>query len=137
MLEWRRILSDPKRRITLICIPLVCLFLFFYQKCSGDFGALVTESAQYRQLLESYGQSTPAQIVEDLSGRWDISANEQQLLAQAEHLRDYVALHELIHFIHHDHGPGFYEKMDVLMPDWRQRRGQLKAFAPILIEKTE
>ena len=54
-----------------------------------------------------------------------------------EHLRDYVALHELIHFIHHDHGPGFYEKMDVLMPDWRQRRGQLKAFAPILIEKTE
>jgi len=54
-----------------------------------------------------------------------------------EHLRDYVALHELIHFIHHDHGPGFYEKMDVLMPDWRQRRGQLKAFAPILIGKTE
>ena len=54
-----------------------------------------------------------------------------------EHLRDYVALHELIHFIHHDHGPGFYEKMDALMPDWRQRRGQLKAFTPILIGKTE
>lgn len=46
-----------------------------------------------------------------------------------EHLRDYVALHELVHFIHHDHGPGFYAVMDELMPDWRKRRAELKGYA--------
>lgn len=33
-----------------------------------------------------------------------------------ETLRDYVALHELVHFVHPDHGPGFYGLMDRLMP---------------------
>lgn len=41
-------------------------------------------------------------------------------------LQDYVALHELVHFIHHNHGTGFYAVMDMLMPDWKQRRGALK-----------
>jgi len=45
-----------------------------------------------------------------------------------EGLQDYVALHELVHFIHHDHGSGFYAVMDALMPDWKQRRGMLKTY---------
>ncbi len=49
-----------------------------------------------------------------------------------EELRDYVALHELIHFLHHDHGPGFYAAMDALMPDWRQRRKALKGYGAAL-----
>lgn len=49
-----------------------------------------------------------------------------------ERLRDYVALHELVHFLHHDHGPGFYQKMDALMPDWRQRWKELKSCAAAL-----
>ena len=49
-----------------------------------------------------------------------------------EHLRDYVALHELVHFLHHDHGPGFYAVMDGLMPDWRARRKELKTYGAAL-----
>ena len=49
-----------------------------------------------------------------------------------ERLRDYVALHELVHFLHHDHGPGFYAVMDALMPDWRVRRKELKAYGGVL-----
>lgn len=49
-----------------------------------------------------------------------------------EELRDYVALHELIHFLHHDHGPGFYARMDALMPDWRRRRKALKGYGGAL-----
>ncbi len=45
-----------------------------------------------------------------------------------EELQDYVALHELVHFIHPDHGPGFYAAMDRLMPDWKQRRKALKKY---------
>ena len=54
-----------------------------------------------------------------------------------EGLRDYVALHELVHFLHHDHGPGFYARMDALMPDWRQRRGELKRWGGALEGETE
>lgn len=43
-------------------------------------------------------------------------------------LQDYVALHELVHFLHPNHGPGFYGVMDMLMPDWKERRAQLKAY---------
>ena len=49
-----------------------------------------------------------------------------------EEMRDYVALHELVHFLHHDHGPGFYGTMDALMPDWRSRRKALKGYGAAL-----
>lgn len=45
-----------------------------------------------------------------------------------EELQDYVALHELVHFLRPDHGPGFYAVMDRLMPDWKQRRKALKNY---------
>ena len=47
-------------------------------------------------------------------------------------LRDYVALHELVHFLHHAHGAGFYAKMDALMPDWRVRRKELRRYGGAL-----
>ena len=50
-----------------------------------------------------------------------------------EELRDYVALHELVHFLHHDHGSGFYACMDALMPDWRERRKALRRYGAALV----
>ena len=47
-------------------------------------------------------------------------------------LQDYVALHELVHFLHHDHQAGFHSVMDALMPDWRERRQALKPYAAAL-----
>ena len=47
-------------------------------------------------------------------------------------LRDYVALHELVHFLHHDHQAGFYAVMDALMPDWRRRRAELNRYTAAL-----
>ena len=39
-----------------------------------------------------------------------------------EHLRDYVALHELVHFLHPNHGPGFYALLERYLPDWKERK---------------
>ena len=89
MNEWRRIFSDRKRRIAMFCIPVICLALFFYQTCDGDFGALVRDAQDYRALLETYSGSTPAEIVEAFPDPWAVTENEQRLLAQAEHLRSY------------------------------------------------
>ena len=89
MNEWKRILSDRRRRIAFVCIPILCLFLFFYQKCDGDFGALLTDAQAYRDLLQTHQDDTPAQIVKVYEGNWSLTKDEQRLLAQAEHLRDY------------------------------------------------
>ena len=70
MYEWIRIFSDRKRRLAFLCIPLVCLFLFFYQKCGGNFGALLTDARDYRQLLSDYQDKAPEEIVEILSQTW-------------------------------------------------------------------
>ena len=45
-----------------------------------------------------------------------------------EPLQDYVVLHELVHFLHHDHGMEFKAMLTRLMPDWRERRRELKSF---------
>ena len=47
-----------------------------------------------------------------------------------ESLQDYVVLHELIHFLHHDHGADFKAELTRLMPDWKTRRKQLKTYIP-------
>lgn len=89
MNEWKRIISDRKRLMAMLCIPLLCLALFFYQKCNGDFGALLTDAREYRELLDTCSDSTTEQIVETYSQKWMLSQEEQRLLEQAEHLRDY------------------------------------------------
>lgn len=50
------------------------------------------------------------------------------LAAVPAELLDYVTLHELVHFLHPDHGKGFYAVMDRLMPDWREKRKALKGY---------
>jgi len=50
------------------------------------------------------------------------------LAACPQELQDYVCLHELVHFLHPDHGRSFYETMDRLMPDWKLRRSKLKKY---------
>lgn len=49
-----------------------------------------------------------------------------------EPLRDYVALHELVHFLHHDHGKEFRAVLNELMPDWRERQKVLYGYGTAL-----
>lgn len=51
------------------------------------------------------------------------------LIKAAENCIDYVVLHEFCHFIHFNHSPAFYALMTELMPDWKERRQQLKQFS--------
>lgn len=90
MNEWKRIFSDRRRRIAIVCIPLLCLAFFFYQKCEGNFSALVSDAQDYRTLLDYYSGHTPAEIAEAFSDNWSLTGNEQRLLTQAEHLLDYA-----------------------------------------------
>lgn len=39
---------------------------------------------------------------------------------------DYVVAHELCHLLEFNHSPAFHAYMDLIMPDWRQRRAALR-----------
>ena len=86
-------------------------------------------------LVAPYGVSRPDLRLRKMRSQWGNCHYRQGyitlnicLAACPESLMDYVALHELVHFLHHDHGPGFYARMDALMPDWKERRAGLKEY---------
>lgn len=54
------------------------------------------------------------------------------LAAAAPDCIEYVAAHELTHFLHADHSPAFYAALACVVPDWKLRRARLKALAPLL-----
>lgn len=93
-------------------------------------------------LVAPLGVALPAVKVRQMRTQWGNCHYRQgyitlntALCRCPEGLRDYVALHELVHFLHPDHGRGFYGTMDRLMPDWRQRRRELKRYQlTVLVE---
>lgn len=90
-------------------------------------------------LIKPFGVAFPSLKLRALKSQWGnchwaqgyITLNTA-LARCPEELRDYVALHELVHFLHHDHGPGFYARMDTLMPNWRRRRKALRSYSGAL-----
>jgi len=86
-------------------------------------------------LVEGLGVAKPELKVRKMTSQWGnchwmegyITLNSA-LHQCPERLTDYVALHELIHFLHPNHGPEFYAVFDTLMPDWTVRRKELKDY---------
>ena len=42
---------------------------------------------------------------------------------------EFVAAHELCHFLHPDHSKAFYACLSSVMPDWKDRKKRLSAFS--------
>lgn len=86
-------------------------------------------------LVELFGVAYPQLRLRKMRSQWGnchyksnyITLNTA-LASCPEELQDYVCLHELVHFLHPNHGPGFYAVMDKLMPDWKERRRKLKDY---------
>ena len=92
-------------------------------------------------LVAVYGVSKPVLKIRKMRTQWGnchwaqgyITLNTALSRCPKE-LREYVALHELVHFLHHDHSALFYAAMDQRMPDWRERRSLLKKYHTALQE---
>ncbi|MGD0342205.1 MAG: M48 family metallopeptidase [Bacteroidales bacterium] len=39
-----------------------------------------------------------------------------------------MIIHELCHLKHHNHGKGFYQQLEELMPDYKQVRKELRKY---------
>jgi len=55
----------------------------------------------------------------------DITFN-RELMKKDPALVDYVIIHELCHMVHHNHGKEYYALLESIVPDYRERRRQLK-----------
>lgn len=70
----------------MLCIPLVCFALFFYQKTMD---AMWADPQEYRALVEKWRDHDPEEILAALSEQFEMSENEMRLKAQVEYLKDY------------------------------------------------
>lgn len=87
-------------------------------------------------LVAPLGVNKPRVKARFMTSRWGschwtqgIIVLNTALTALPRDLMDYVTLHELAHFLHPDHGAGFYAVMDRLLPDWREKRRELRGYA--------
>lgn len=87
-------------------------------------------------LLAPYGVKMPQLRLRDMRTRWGSCAWKKgvvtlntRLYYAPEECLDYVALHELCHFVHPDHSAGFHALMAALMPDYKQRKRRLESWA--------
>ena len=81
------------------------------------------------KLVSGYHIKRPEIYIRNMKSRWGSCNNRKnriglnvQLIKSDRRCIDQVVLHELVHFIHYDHGSGFYGLLGELMPDWRERK---------------
>lgn len=56
-----------------------------------------------------------------------------RIVGASKRLVEYVVSHELVHLRHADHGPAFWRALGRAMPDFEERRSQLRAVGPRLV----
>ena len=91
-----------------------------------------------RMTAERYGFSYYAVRVSSARTRWG-SCNRRGMIAYSfrtaflpAELAEYVAVHELCHTRHFDHGKAFWAEVALILPDWRERRKKLKECGAVM-----
>jgi predicted metal-dependent hydrolase len=80
----------------------------------------------------TYGVSHPKVVIRDLTHRWGSLTKAGNMLLSRDLIRapqpciDYVIVHELCHFVHEDHGDGFWQLLNEVMPDHALRKARLE-----------
>lgn len=102
------------------------------QECLARF--LPVSDAVFPLFADLLRGQKPEIKVREMKSRWGVCHVQKRSITLNTRLAEkppkaieYVVLHEYVHFLHPDHGPGFHAEMARLMPDYRQRRKLLNA----------
>lgn len=92
-----------------------------------------------RQIAAANGAKVNSVRIRSLRSRWgscsrkkDITLN-MALLNLPEKLEEYVIIHEVAHLKHLHHGPAFWEEVEKMAPDYKDRKKALRQFNPAII----
>jgi predicted metal-dependent hydrolase len=78
------------------------------------------------------GYKPPPPVFRSMPRRWGSFSRSGRISINPDLIRaplsciDYVITHEMIHLVHHNHSPAFYDLLETLMPDWRSRKRKLE-----------
>jgi hypothetical protein len=87
--------------------------------------------------FRSVYNAAPAKItVKSMKSRWgscssrgSVSLNSKLVQAPPRCI-EYVMVHELCHLIHFNHSKDFYTLLAEIIPDWKERKKELKRILP-------
>jgi predicted metal-dependent hydrolase len=71
-------------------------------------------------------------IIRRMSRRWGSYSKSGKILLNPDLVQapsacvDYVIVHELAHIVHPNHGSKFFELIETMMPDWKERKRRLE-----------
>jgi predicted metal-dependent hydrolase len=84
--------------------------------------------------LERFGARYPGLEVRVMKSRWGSTSPAGVMRLNVKLVKvpktyiDYVICHELCHLLEPNHSPRYYELLDRVLPDWRERRDKLNTF---------
>jgi len=84
---------------------------------------------QMYPLVENILDVKPQLEVKKMAKRWGSCLRKKniillnlELIKAPMHCIEYVTLHEMIHFKYKNHNKAFYDKLTILIPDWKRRK---------------
>ena len=99
----------------------------WYKKRSQEF--LQDSLEDMHPLVKEFTPDLPQLKIRKMKARWGTCYTQSNkiilnraLIKAPKPCMDYVVLHELIHFKHRKHNKDFYNMLDTLMPDWREKK---------------
>lgn len=102
---------------------------FLDQECKTVFSEVMEE---LYPLVKKYGIEKPTIRIRDMETRWGSCLTKKRIITLNKRLLEspricikYVVMHELCHLIHPNHSKQFYSFLNMLMPDWKERKDYL------------
>lgn len=98
--------------------------------------------ARLYQQARQYGYQFKEVRCKALKTRWGSCSSEKiinlniWLMQLPDELIEYVLAHELTHLRHQHHQPAFWTELGAMVPDYKERRKQLKDYRPSLMLQT-
>ena len=90
-------------------------------------------------LFEPYGVQAPRIRIRLMKSRWGSCIPSKGVVtfnallgAVPRACVEYVVMHEFTHFLQADHSKEFYRKLERFMPDWKERKNELKRYAALV-----
>lgn len=85
------------------------------------------------QIFKKYDVPYTQLKIRNMTSRWGscqtkrgIITLNSRLIEKPRSCIEYVVLHEFAHFIHPNHSRKFYDFVEMLMPDWKERKKELE-----------
>lgn len=84
--------------------------------------------------VRASGLSYSSLEIKPLQSRWGSCSSRNDLVLNTFLLQlpwdiiDYVIYHELAHTVHHNHSAAFWKKVELYIPDYKQKRKKLKKY---------